>query len=69
MKFEVFRDARNEYRWRFKAANGQIVAVSGEGYHNKQDCLHGIALVKQYGPNAPVDDQTKAAAYAGYRRW
>jgi Domain of unknown function (DUF1508) len=28
-----------EHRWRVVAGNGRIVAVSGEGYKNKSDCL------------------------------
>lgn len=63
MKFEVFKEKNSgnsllalgagDWRWRLRAANGQIIATSGEGYINKADCLHGISLVKS--------DQTAAA--------
>ena len=33
-KFEVYQSRDNLYRWRLKAANGEIVAVS-EGYQTK----------------------------------
>lgn len=46
MKYEYYKDKREEWRWRLKAANGQTIAVSGEGYVNKADALHGIDLVK-----------------------
>lgn len=46
MKYEYYKDKRGEWRWRLKAANGQTIAVSGEGYVNKSDALHGIDLVK-----------------------
>lgn len=46
MKFWYYLDKGSEWRWRLKAANGQIIAVSGEGYKNKSDCLHAIELVK-----------------------
>ena len=56
MKFEVFREKNSgnsllalgaaDWRWRLRAANGQIIATSGEGYINKADCLHGISLVQ-----------------------
>ena len=36
--FEVYQDKRGEYRWRRKAANGQIVGASSEGYTKKADC-------------------------------
>ncbi len=44
--FELYRDARREYRWRLRAPDGQILAVASEGYKNKADCEHAIALVK-----------------------
>lgn len=54
MKYEYFRSKRNdEWYWRLRAANGQIIAVGGEGYKNKADCLRGIELVKGSG-DAPV---------------
>src|SRR5215212_563481 len=43
--FQVYTDAAGEWRWRLVAGNGLIIAVSGEGYRDKQDCLHGIELV------------------------
>ena len=46
MKFEVYKDEQNEYRWRLRATNHEIIADSAEGYHNLTDCLHGIHLVK-----------------------
>lgn len=30
--FDVYQDKAGEYRWRFIAANGQIVATGAEGY-------------------------------------
>ena len=44
--FEVYKDAGGEWRWRLVAGNERIIAVSGEGYRHRQDCLHGIELVK-----------------------
>lgn len=53
MHYVVFADTNGQWRWHLKAANGRIIANSGEGYYNKQDCLHAIQLVKQSG-FAPV---------------
>jgi uncharacterized protein len=53
MKFHVYKDRRNEYRWRLNAANGKILADSAEGYTTKQSCKDGIELFKG---NAPVLD-------------
>jgi uncharacterized protein YegP (UPF0339 family) len=44
--FEVYQDAREEYRFRLKAPNGEIIA-SGEGYTVKASCLNGINSVKE----------------------
>ena len=56
--FQLYKDAANEYRWRLRSANGQIIATSGEGYTSKQSCQNGIDAVKRDGPSAPTDDQT-----------
>ena len=34
---EYFTDSAGEWRWRIQSPNGQIIAVSGEGYKNKAD--------------------------------
>lgn len=38
-KFEYYKDSANEWRWRVSHQNGNIIAVSSEGYKNKQDML------------------------------
>lgn len=58
-KFELYQDARGEYRWRLKAANGQTIATGGEGYTSKAGCLNGIESVKTNAPDAEIDDQTE----------
>ena len=45
-KFEVYKDKASEYRFRLKASNGEIIAVS-EGYKSKRSCIHGIQSVKK----------------------
>ena len=32
MRFLVFRDKKEEYRWSLKAENGKCIATSGQGY-------------------------------------
>lgn len=41
-----YKDAANQWRWYYRAGNNEIIAVSSEAYHNKQDCLHAINLMK-----------------------
>jgi uncharacterized protein YegP (UPF0339 family) len=52
----MYKDAANYWRWRLKAENGRIIADSGESYHNEQDCLWAINLVKG-SSSAPVYKQ------------
>lgn len=52
-KFEVYADKAGEFRFRLKAANGQIIAVS-EGYKAVAGCLNGIESVKKNAAEADV---------------
>lgn len=52
-KFQVFTDKAGEYRFRLRATNGQIIAVS-EGYKAKTSCLNGIESIKKNAPDAEV---------------
>ena len=54
-KFEFYKDKRDEWRWRYRAKNGKIIATSSEGYKNKSDCLKGIDLVKGTNKNTPIE--------------
>lgn len=60
--FFIYKDQRNEYRWRFTSDNGNIIADSAEGYVNKSDCERGIQIVKQESPSATTVDQTTTSA-------
>lgn len=56
-KFEVFKDAKGEYRFRLVAPNGETIAVS-EGYTAKASCVNGIESVKTNAPKASIEDLT-----------
>jgi uncharacterized protein YegP (UPF0339 family) len=55
-KFEVYEDKGGEFRFRLKATNGQIIAVS-EGYKAKASCLNGIESVKKNAPEAEIVEE------------
>ena len=55
-KFEVYADKRGEFRFRLKAANGQIIAV-GEGYKAKAGCLNGIESIRKNAPEADIVEE------------
>jgi uncharacterized protein YegP (UPF0339 family) len=58
-KFELYPDAKGEYRWRLKASNGQTIATGGEGYATKANAKAGIESVKKNAPDAEVVEVEK----------
>lgn len=52
-KFEIYNDKAGEFRFRLKATNGQIIAVS-EGYKALAACRNGIESVKKNAPEAEI---------------
>jgi uncharacterized protein len=56
-KFEIYKDAKGEYRFRLKAGNGEVVAV-GEGYATKSGAINGTEAVQRAADGAEVVDLT-----------
>jgi uncharacterized protein YegP (UPF0339 family) len=56
-KFELYTDAKGEYRFRLKAGNGEIIAV-GESYETKAGALNGIESIRKNAPEAELVDKT-----------
>jgi len=54
--FELYADAADEYRWRLRHRNGNIIADSGEGYSRKADARNGLDSVKRNAPSASVEE-------------
>lgn len=54
--FEVYKDKAGKFRFRLRAPNGEIIAVS-EAYEQKAGCMNGINTVKKYS-DALIEDQT-----------
>jgi len=52
-KFEVYQDAAGKYRFRLKAANGEIVA-SGGAYESKASALNGCEAVQRAAEGAAI---------------
>ncbi|MBQ6540696.1 MAG: YegP family protein [Oscillospiraceae bacterium] len=53
-KFEMYLDKAGEFRFRLKARNGEIIAVS-EGYKAKASCINGIDSVRRNVVDAPTE--------------
>jgi len=55
-KFEVYNDKAGEFRFRLKARNGGIIAVS-QGYAAKTSCENGIESVRKNAAGAEVVEE------------
>ncbi len=56
-KFEIYEDAKGEFRFRLKAGNGEVVA-SGEGYASKDGAIRGTEAVQRAAEGAEIVDLT-----------
>ena len=52
-KYEVYLDVGGKPRFRLKASNGEIIAVS-QVYADKSSCIKGIANIGSHAPNAEI---------------
>ena len=56
-KFEVYKDKADEFRFRFKASNGETM-FSSQGYKQKRSALNAIESIQKNSPGAEVNDET-----------
>lgn len=52
-KYEVYLDVGGKPRFRLKASNGEIIAVS-QAYADKSSCMKGIARIGYHAPDADI---------------
>jgi uncharacterized protein YegP (UPF0339 family) len=57
--FELYKDSANEFRFRLKDDDGDLLATSGKGYKTKTECQKVIETIKTSAAKATLDDQTK----------
>ena len=55
-KFELYKDKSEQFRFRLKAKNGEVIAVS-EAYTTKANCKNGINSVIKNVENATVIEE------------
>lgn len=55
-KFELYQDKKGEFRFRLKAANGQIILV-GEGYASKSGCKNGIDSIRRNAADSVIVEE------------
>lgn len=56
-KFEVYLDKKEEFRFRLKATNGEIILAASEGYSSKAGCMNGVESVRKNAPEAAVEEK------------
>ena len=54
-RFELYQDRAGRFRFRLKARNGKIIAVS-EGYNTRAACENGIESVKE-NADSPISEE------------
>lgn len=59
-KFEIYKDKSGEFRFRFRAPNGEKMFAS-EGYSSKASAKNTIKSIVKHVAKAEVDDISKAA--------
>ena len=56
-KFQIFKGKDDQFYFRFKAANGEII-FSSDGYTTKQSAKHTIEVIQQTVNGVPTEDLT-----------
>ena len=62
MTFEIDFSRAHQYRWRLLSDEGEV-ALSGEGYARKQDCLGVVEALRSGVLAAAVVDLTEVPPY------
>lgn len=55
LTFELYKDEADEWRWRLRHTNGNIMADSGEGYTRKTDAESAIETLREYVEDAEIE--------------
>jgi hypothetical protein len=55
--FEIYKDKSEQYRFRFKAPNGEVM-FQGQGYKQKQSVKSAIESIQKNAAGAEVDEQS-----------
>jgi len=50
--FEIYEDAAEEWRWRLRHRNGEMLGDSGEGFGKRSGAVESIERVKRHAPAA-----------------
>ena len=54
-KFQVYRDEKGFYRWRFRSSNEKVLADSSTGYSSRRECINAIRRLRRELEKAEVE--------------
>ncbi len=60
--FEIFEDKGGEWRWRLRASNGELVAISEQGFSSKSGVVKGLDVVRRNAAAAEGHTEPEAAS-------
>lgn len=53
-EFEIYRDSKGEFRWRFRARNGRLMADGAEGYKTRRGATSALARFRELAAIEPA---------------
>ena len=59
-RFQVYTDPNGLYRWRLRAPDGQIIAVSGRGYRNQLSAREAAERTQHQLRETQIEDRIAA---------
>jgi hypothetical protein len=62
VKFEIYLDEPDNYRWRLLASDGQIMATSAETYIRRDAAHRAVVALQASIPVARIVDRSATAA-------
>lgn len=66
--FDTYQDKAEEWRWRLKAPNGEVLAIPEEGFSSKSACERSIEKVAMYATLSGVLPTTEEQIRDASRR-
>src|SRR5688572_1940674 len=65
-RYEIFKDAKSEFRFNLKAKNYEVILTASEGYINKSDCKNAIGICQEQSPDDKNHDRRSNASSKFY---
>jgi uncharacterized protein len=59
MKYILYRDRKRQFRWKLLSRNNKIIAIAGESFTRKANCLKSIDRIRRESTIVPILDKTK----------